>query len=292
VPTRSLFFGVAGYLAGIIVLAQLWQRRRMTRRALAAAGCVWIACSAAAGYAYFSRGGQSPEGVLLTATVMEDAGDGYVEARSNVALFSTQRRDYSLAFGRGWVDPLPLPAPASADPGHSAVYRHGPGMTRVQLPLEPWEFRLLRARHVERLQVSAAIEQDEQQISLDVRNQGGNDLMDCWLVGPGIRIALGDLAKGTSWKKTFTLAFDAEPGRRTEESLREIRFNDKPRDVLFQTAFFPQDSVRIPWRNGAAVFFGWVKDPEPSFSIDDPGIRVHGYALYRVIVPLAGPEEE
>ena len=34
VPTRSLFFAIAGYLAGILVLAQLWQRRRMSRRTL------------------------------------------------------------------------------------------------------------------------------------------------------------------------------------------------------------------------------------------------------------------
>jgi hypothetical protein len=293
VPTRSLFFGVAGYLAGIIVLAQLWQRRRVNRGALAGACCVWIACSAAAGYVYFNRAGQSPEGVLLTATVMDDAGDGYAEARSNVALFSTQRRDYSLAFGRGWVDPLPVPAPPSAQPGHAAVYRHGPGITRVRLPLEPWDFTLLRARHVERLQVSAAFEQDEQQIALEVRNQGSHDLTDCWLVAPGMRVALGDLPKGASWKKVFTLApLDGDPGRRTEESLREIRFNDKARDILFQAAFFPQDSVRLPWRGGAALFLGWVKDPEPSFSIEDPRIRPRGYALYRVIAPLAGPEEE
>ena len=127
-----------------------------------------------------------------------------------------------------------------------------PAMTRVQLPLEDWDFRLLRARHVERLQLSAAIGSTEREISLKVRNQSGNDLTDCWLVAPGMRVALGDLPKGESWKKTFPLdAVDGDPARRTEESLREIKFNDKPRDVLFQTSFFPQDSVRK--RRGAAA---------------------------------------
>jgi hypothetical protein len=293
VPTRSLFFAIVGYLGGMAVLSQLWQRRRMSRRTLAAACCGWVVCCGAAGWLYFSRGGESPEGVLLEATVMEDAGDGYVEAQSNLALFSTQRREYSVAFGRGWVDPMPIPAPPTAQPGHSAVYRHGAGTTRVQMPLDAWDFRLLRARHVERIQLSAAIERDDDHLTLEVGNQSGKDLTDCWLVAPGMRIALGDLPRGERWKRTYALgAAEGDPARRTEESLREVKFNDKPRDVLFQGAFFPQDGVRTAWRNGAALFFGWVKDPEQRFGVGDPRIRVQSYSLYRVIVPLPAPEEE
>jgi hypothetical protein len=294
VPSRSLFFAIAAYLAGIVVLAGLWQRQRLTPRTLALACCGWILCAAAAGYLFFNRGGRSPDGVLLAAAVMEDAGDGYVEAHSNLALFSTQRREYSLAFGRGWVDAMPLAAAASTQAaGQSLVYRHGGAVTRVQLPLEDWGFRLLRARHVERLQLNAAIERQGDQLLLKVRNQSGKDLIDCWLVAPGTRIALGDLPRGESWTKTFSLsAAGSDRGWRTEESLREVKFNDKPRDVLFQTSFFPQDGAQSPWRSGAALFFGWLKDPEPRFEVGDPRIRVHNYALYRVIVSLAGGEEE
>ena len=293
VPSRSLVFAIAVYLAGMVVLARLWQRRRMTRRALAAACCGWIACVAVAGYLFFSHGGRSPEGVLLAATVMEDAGDGYVEARSNLALFSTQRHEYSLAFGRGWVDAMPIAAPASAQPGQSLAYWHGAAVTRVQLPLDPWGFRLLRARYVERLQLTAAISRQEDRIVLEVRNQSGKDLTDCWLVTPEMRTALGDLPKGGSWTKTFELSVGGENrARRIEERLREINFDDKPRDVLFQSAFFPQDAAQTAWRNGAMLFFGWVKDPEPRFEVGDPRIRVQGYALYRVIVPLPAAEEE
>jgi hypothetical protein len=118
-------------------------------------------------------------------------------------------------------------------------------------------------------------------------------LTDCWLVAPGIHIALGDLRKGESLRKTFAFrATDGDPARRTEESVREVKFKDKPRDVLFQTSFFPQDSVRTASRAGAALFFGWVKDPEASFGVGDPRIRVESYTLYRVIVPLTGPDEE
>ena len=293
VPTRSLFLAIAGYLAGLAVLAQLWQRRRMTRRAVTAACCGWIVCAAGAGYVYFSRGGGAPEGVLLAATVMEDASDGYVEAQSNLALFSMQRGERSVSFGRGWVDLMPLPARLSAQPGDPAVYWHGAGTTRVQLPLKAWDFRLLRAHHVERVQISAAIAHQEGEIGLEVRNSGRNDLTDCWLVAPGVRIALGDLPRGHSWKKNFPLgAVDGDPARRTEESLRGVAFNDRPRDVLFHTSFFPQDGVRTAWRNGAALFFGWVKDLEPGIAPGEPHFRVQSYALYRVIMPLPGPEEE
>jgi hypothetical protein len=294
IPGRSLLFAIAGYLAGIVVLAGIWQRRRLTPRTLAAACCGWILCAAASGYLFFSRGGRSPDGILLAAAVMEDAGDGYVEAQVNLALFSTQRREYSLAFGRGWVEAMPLAAPASTQAaGQSLVYRHGLGATRVQLPLEDWGFRLLRARHVERLQLTAAIERQGDQLLLKVRNQSGKDLTDCWLVAPGTRIALGDLPRGESWTKTFSLsAAGADRGWRTEESLREVKFNDKPRDVLFQSSFFPYDGAQTSWRGSTALFFGWVKDPEPRFEVGDPRIRVHNYALYRVIVSLAGGEEE
>ncbi len=298
IPARALFFAIVGYLAGVAALLQLWQRRRITRRTLVASCCGWILCTAAAGYLFFSRGGQAPDGVLLAATVMENAGDGYVEAQTNLALFSTQRREYSLGFGRGWMDLMPLVAPAYAQPGQSLVYRHGGGVTRVQLPLKDWDFRLLRARYLERSGLSATIERQGERLLLNVQNQSGKDLTDCWLVAPGMRIALGDLPRGESWTKAFPLGAAGgdsggqNRGRDADEvSLREMTFKEKARDILFHASFFPPDGAEAPWRRRAAVFFGWVRDPEPRVDIGDPRIRVHNYALYRAIVPLAAEEE-
>jgi hypothetical protein len=62
--------------------------------------------------------------------------------------------------------------------------------------------------------------------------------------------------------------------------------------VLFHRSFFPQDGVQSHWPPGAALFFGWVRDPEPRFDVADARIRVQSYALYRVIVPLTGADEE
>jgi hypothetical protein len=299
IPNRSLFFAILGYLAGLVVLWRLWQRRRIARHTLVLSCCGWILCAAAAGYLFFSRGGRTPDGVLLAATVMENAGDGYVEARSNLALFSTQLREYSLVFGRGWVDSMPLAAPASAQPGQFLVYRHTGGVTRVQLPLKAWGFRLLRGRYVEQLRLDAAIEREGERLLLKVENQSSKDLTDCWLLAPGTRIALGNLPAGERWTKAFALSAaggaSGGPPRAwgvEEENLRKITFSDKPRDVLFHASFFPPDGAQTAARGGAALFFCWVKDPEPAFEIGDPRIRVQHYALYRVIVPLAGPEEE
>jgi hypothetical protein len=156
----------------------------------------------------------------------------------------------------------------------------------------------LRARYVERLRLSAVVERQGAQLSLKFHNQSGKDLTDCWLLAPGTRVALGDLRSGESWTKAFPLgAAGGDNSARnrvgsTAESLREIRFNDKARDVLFQSSFFPHDGAPTSWRSGAVIFFGWVKDPEPRFEIGDPRIRVHNYALFRVIVPLAGADEE
>ena len=103
---------------------------------------------------------------------------------------------------------------------------------RVQLPLKEWGFKLLRARYLERLPLSAAIERQGERLLLKVQNQSGKDLTDCWLVAPGTRIALGDLPKGENWTKTFPLGGAAggdigeqNRGRGADEvSLREMTF--------------------------------------------------------------------
>jgi hypothetical protein len=296
IPTASLFLTMAVYLAGIFCLQWLAQRRRMRWRKLALLCVAWIFISAAAGFLVFSRGGQIPDGVLLAATLLEDAGEGYVEAQTNLALFSTQPRDYTVAFARGWLELSALGATRPGMGSDTLVYRYNGGATRVELPLKEWGYRLLRARYLQRMSLRATIEPQLDRVSLDVRNQSGHDLIDCWLLAPGARIALGPLPKGESWKKSFPLearAADNSRGRVADElNLREVTFNDKTRDILFHSSFFPRDGADASWRGGAALFFGWIKDPESRVDLGDARIRVHNYALYRAIVPLAGAEEE
>jgi hypothetical protein len=293
IPSGPLLLAIAGYLGGFLVLSRLWQRRRITARALVLSCCAWIACTAAAGYLFFGRGGQAPDGVLLAASVMENAGGGYVDAHTNLALFSTRLQEYGLAPGQGWLDLAPIAAPGHGQ-GQALVYRHGGGSTRLQLPVREWDFRLVRARHVERLGISTTIERQGEQLLLKVENQSARDLTDCWLVAPGTRIELGDLPRGESWTRTVPLAGGGEGGRQghADTSLRKITFKERAHDVLFHASFFSQDGADAPWRNGAALFFGWVRDPEARFEVGDPRIRMRNHALYRAIVPLAVAEEE
>ena len=45
-----------------------------------------------------------PTACLLSSTVLESGADGFVDAQANLALFSTQPRQYNLQMERGWMD--------------------------------------------------------------------------------------------------------------------------------------------------------------------------------------------
>ena len=296
VPTGALLLAVALYFAGLGVVTWLWQRKRLVRRQVIIAFTGWMVLSSFGGYWYFSRGGKIPEGVLLVSSVIENNGDSFVEAQSNLALFSTQNRGYDLQPERGWIDLMPL---ASRSPGPTEpiiVREDGAGTSHYQLPLREWDYRLFRLRSVARLALRAQFEAQGDKLLMKIDNQSGKDLNDCWLVVPGRRYALGDISRGTSWSKTFSLLrADAKEENASSTSdnvnFRELNFTEKTRSILFHSSFFPRDS-EAQWNNGAAVFFGWVQNPDPRVRVDDPQIRVQDYALVRAIIPLARGDDE
>ena len=75
-------------------------------------------------------------------------------------------------------------------------------------------------------------------------------------------------------------------------NLRDIPFSDKTRELLFQHSFFSREAGSERWAGGAAVFFGWVRQPRRRLAVDDPRTRATDYTLYRAIVPLTGPEDD
>ena len=296
-PTGSLFVAIVGYLIGIGLFSWLWQRQAFTRRALVAAFLFFVVLSTGGGYLLFSRGGNIPDGVLLSSSVMESSADGYVEVQSNLAMFSTQIRQYGLQMERGWMELVPVAAPSRDRPEPTVVFQDGSGTSRFQLPLREWDYRLFRIRFVDRFPLRAEFEQQAGKLRMRLNNQSAKDLADCWLVVPGQRYALGDIPRGASWTKEFPLASDENQersgGRRSDAvDFREISFKDKTREILFHSSFFPRDEGSVRWSTGAAVFFGWVKDPERRVSVDDQRIRNYDYTLFRTIFPLAGPEDE
>ena len=296
-PTGSLFVAIVGYLIGIGLFSWLWQRQAFTRRALVAAFLFFVVLSTCGGYLLFSRGGNIPDGVLLSSSVMESSADGYVEVQSNLAMFSTQIRQYGLQMERGWMELVPVAAASRDRPEPTVVFQDGSGTSRFQLPLREWDYRLFRIRFVDRFPLRAEFEQQAGKLRMRLNNQSAKDLADCWLVVPGQRYALGDIPRGASWTKEFPLASDENQersgGRRSDSvDFREISFKDKTREILFHSSFFPRDEGSVRWSTGAAVFFGWVKDPERRVSVDDQRIRNYDYTLFRTIFPLAGPEDE
>jgi hypothetical protein len=296
VPSGSLLLAMTGYLLGIGVFTWLWQRKRLAPRFLLIGFVTFVTAGTVAGYVHFSHGGHIPDGVLLASTVLESSGDGFVEAQANLALFSTQLRQYDLQLERGWIDLTPVSTRSRETTEEAVVMQDGGGTSRYRLPLREWDYRLFRMRHIDRFPMRAELAAEGDKLVMNVDNQSVKDLTHCWLLVPGKRFDLGAIPRGASWRKVFPLANakgQDDPAVQRAETLnfREVTFPDKTRDILFHSSLFPRDGD-ARWAGGAAVFFGWVKDPEPRVRVDDPRIQVQSYVLFRAIVPLASGEDE
>jgi hypothetical protein len=298
VPTRSLLLAIVGYFAALGMLAWLWQKSVFPARKIVMCLALFVGVAAAAGYPLFSRGGNVPDGVLLSSTMLDSVADGYVEAQLNMAVFSTQIRQYNLQLARGWLDMAPVSNPAKDRPQEALLLQEdGSGSSRFRLPLREWDYRLFRMRFIDRFPMRAEFEIQGDQLLMKIDNQSGKDLFDCWLVLPGARHPLGEITRGSRWSKVFALNTGESPeanqsSRADALSLRDLSFKDKTRDILFHSSFFPRDGEASRWNTGAAIFFGWVKDSERRVSVDDLRIHAHDYTLFRAIIPLPGPEDE
>jgi hypothetical protein len=291
-----LLLAIIGYFAALGIVAWLWQKSRLPARRIIMCLAIVVAMAAVAGYSLFSRGGNVPDGVLLSSTLLDSVADGYVEAQLSMAMFSTQIRQYNLQLARGWLDMAPVSIPAKDRPQEALLLQDGSGSSRFRLPLREWDYRLFRMRFIDRFALRAEFEIQGDKLLMKIDNQTGKDLVDCWLVLPGARHALGEITRGSRWSKGFPLTPPAPDGNQSSRAdalnLRDLSFNDKTRDILFHSSFFPRDGESARWNTGSAVFFGWVKDPERRVSVDDPRIHAHDYTLFRAIIPLAGPEDE
>ena len=296
VPYGSLFLAILVYLVTIGALSWVWQRRRLTTRLTIVALVILATAGSAAGYVYFSRGGHIPDGVLLSSTVLEGDANGFVEAQSNLALFSTQPRQYNLQMERGWMEFTPVSNRPRLAQEAPVISQEGGGMSRFQMALREWDYRLFRLRFVERFPLRADFNVQGDKLTMKIDNQSGKDLLDCTLLLPGQRHLLGEIRSGTRMDKEFSLApaqgaKDSAAGRMESVNFREVSFANKTRDILFHSSFFPRDGDSR-WSGGAAVFFAWVKDPAPRVRLDDPRIQVQDHALYRAVIPLSRGDEE
>ena len=297
VPTRSLLLAIIGYFAALGIVAWLWQKSRLPARRIIMCLAIVVAMAAVAGYSLFSRGGNVPDGVLLSSTLLDSVADGYVEAQLSMAMFSTQIRQYNLQLARGWLDMAPVSIPAKDRPQEALLLQDGSGSSRFRLPLREWDYRLFRMRFIDRFALRAEFEIQGDKLLMKIDNQTGKDLVDCWLVLPGGRHPLGEITRGSRWSKVFSL--DSGEGSEANQlnrsdalKLRDLSFNDKTRDILFHSSFFPRDGEASRWNTGVAIFFGWVKDSERRVSVDDSRIHARDYTLFRSIISLPAPEDE
>ena len=295
VPYGSLFLGIVMYLFAVGMLSWIWQRRRLaTMPALVALGLL-AAGGGTAGYVYFSRGSHIPDGVLLSSTVLENSVDGIVDAQANLALFSTQPRQYNLQMERGWMEFTPLSNRSRGAQEAPVVSQEAGGVNRFQLPLREWDYRLFRLRFIDRFPLHAVFNVQGDKLTMKIDNQSGKDLFDCGLLLPGQRHVLGAIPRGARLDKEFSLAPPAggngASGRMETVNFRDVTFANKTRDTLFQSSFFAREGDSR-WSSGAAVFFAWIKDPAPRVRINDPRIQVQDYALFRALIPLNRGEDE
>jgi len=295
VPSGSLLFAILAYLTAIGLFVSMGQKMRATLRKLFFQFVILVTVAAAGGYIFFSRGGNIPDGILLTSTVLENVADGYVEAQANVALFSTQIRQYDLHIERGWLDLIPI-STRSRDREQSAIISQTGGDSgQFELPLREWDYRLFKTRFIERFPLRAEFEQQGDKVIMNVDNETANDVTDCWVVMAGQRYALGDLPRGGHWRKEFSLTRvpdeTASGGRFDPWGLRDVTFKDKTRDILFHSSFFPREGEIGQWSSGALVFLGWVQEQNRRVWVDDPKIWSYHYTLFRTIFPLSGGDD-
>ena len=127
-PTGSLFVAIVGYLIAIGFSHGFGNARVGTRRALVAAFLFFVVFSTCGGYLLFSRGGNIPDGVLLSSTCWKAA--PMVMWRSSRTWPCFPPRSANMAYrwnGAGWSLRR-----CRAFPGSTRTGRGFPGRQRRQ----------------------------------------------------------------------------------------------------------------------------------------------------------------
>jgi len=314
---RAFFVWTGFYLVALGVLTWLWQSRwfdpsiklrvlstskdrlttprkiegRLGWRALGISFLSVVTFASCGGYLWFIRGGNIPDGVLVASTLLESLPNGYAEASSNVALFSTLRRDYDLVFESGWTEFEPLARRFTGAEDNTLIIEEEGARPRFRTPLKQWEYRLFRVRSVRRFPVSVELETQPDKRLLKVANRSAQNLTECWMILPGRLVALGDIPSGANRVQELPLsapAPGAAEGYSTRSDLREIRFKDPIRDALARHSFFPEEQKRL---SGSALFLGWVDGGPNGASVEDGRVLAREYTFFRALFPL-GEEEE
>ena len=281
-----LFWGLT-YGMALAVVAKYCQKYR-PRRAIVAAGFFSLpVVFSLAGYLYFDRGGKPLDGILVSATMLDDLGNGYVAAQSNVAVFSTRQRSYRLQMEPGWSDFEVVSLSGGANKNSSlSLIGDGPA-SDLDFSLGEWSSRLFRIHALARLPLRVQVHVHHDGLRLEVANPSGRALNDCWFVTWGKGFFLGDIAPGSNLVRDFPRP--AEEGV-VKKGWREISFGDPIRELLFHHSFF-SDQNRSGESADAAFFIGWFQGGPRGLSTTDPRIHMMNYTLFRAVFPVQREEE-
>lgn len=289
-PAGSLLAWLFFYFLLLGVLTQMWRRQRLPRPTLVLLVLSSVLLASIGGYLHLGGSGM-PDGVLVSSTLLESLPDGYVEAQSNLALFSTLGRYYNLEIDRGWTELEPVLSRAGPSETMTLVVREEGNHTRFGFPLSEWEFKLFKARSISRFSLQTEVQTKGSKLFLKITNATPKDLTECWLVYSGRQLFMGAIPHGSTKLQEIPMdraAFAEGYSNGSQPGFHEIHFDDVMRQLLFRYSFFPSDQGMARRDAGAALFFGWVEGAAPRAWVDDPRVLSREYALFRAVIPMDG----
>jgi hypothetical protein len=263
-------------------------RKYQPRRAVVVASvfCLPVLFSLA-GYFYFDRGGKPLDGILVSATMLDGLGNGYAEAQSNIAVFSTRQRSYRLQMEGGWSDFEAVSVSGGKNENRSLSVI-GEGLSsELDFSLGEWSYRLFRMHSMARLPLRVQVQARHDVLRLEVANPSGRALNDCWFVSWGKGFFLGDISPRSNLVRDFPRP--AEEGA-VKKGWGDISFGDPIRELLFHNSFF-SDQNRSEDSSDTAFFVGWFRDGPHGVSTADPRIYTMNYTLFRATFPVQREEE-
>ncbi|MGH7845246.1 MAG: hypothetical protein ACREQW_08760 [Candidatus Binatia bacterium] len=285
-PAVTFLLWLLAYAAALGLLASYSHNRGLSRGVLLGFGFSLSALFSLAGYVHFDRGGKPLDGVLFSATVLEELANGHVEAQSNIALFSTRQRSYHLQLERGWSHLEMLSLQGKKNEGHPVAVWGDGASGDLDLQVGEWSYRLLRVRWVIPLALQVRVETRNDTVQLTIANQSGRVLTECWFIVAGKALFLGDIPARSNLVREFPRSDREGIVKKTQG---DISFSDPLRELLFRHAFF-NDQVRARDGDGGAVFLGWMQDAPGRARVADARISSLNYTLFRASFPL--PQED
>lgn len=288
-PMLSLLLALVLYAGSLLLWFRYWKASGPRGRALTLAPAGLALAWALAGYWYFDRGGHTPDGILISSTVVDGTlWSDVAPVHSNVGLFATRHKDFSFSLGRDLTQLDLVPAPGG-EAEASLVLREGRPRNLVHVPLEEWNAALFRLRAVRPSPVAIEWEHSRRTYRIGIANRGTGSLTECWLLIGGRGYRLGDVPPGGRLRRELPEVRGAgEAAEREEPQPEDVWFDEKVRQVLLRRSVFPDGDADPK----TAFVIGWIRGEEAELQVKDPRVATHHFKLFRVAIPLGGEEED